>query len=267
MAPIHLIERPFSRKNPLIITLANIKGGVGKSSCVAGLAGACVDAGLRPLVINLDAQRANISTCLHPVAPSAINSPGYQVLRHGAPIMDHVITTEEGIDLLQGAADLGDAEIHLMRNIQTHALAERLEELPRIYDVILLDCGPSLNMLTINGLYAANRLLVPVEYDYLSLVGMQEVLERARDVMKRSPRLKLAGVCAIRNDLRSLHARATREKMAAAVGEELVLPGVRQDARAKEANANHVPITHYDPKGRAAEDYRVLRDLLRQAVA
>jgi chromosome partitioning protein len=202
------------------IALANQKGGVAKTTSVASIGAALAELGQRVLLVDLDPQ-ACLTFSLG-VDPDTVERSIHDVLTGSAEIADVVVTCEEGVDLVPSAIDLAGAEAMLLaRPGREYVLRSALEGLDPAYDVVLLDCSPSLGVLTLNALTAADALIIPMPCEMLSHRGVGQLLDTVADVQKILNRdLEVWGILPTLFDGRSNHAR----EVLADVGERYDLP-------------------------------------------
>ena len=205
---------------PTVIALANQKGGVAKTTSVASIGAALAELGQRVLLVDLDPQ-ACLTFSLG-VDPDTVERSIHDVLTGSAEIGDVVVTSEEGVDLVPSAIDLAGAEAMLLpRPGREYVLRSALEGVDTAYDVVLLDCSPSLGVLTLNALTAADALIIPMPCEMLSHRGVGQLLDTVADVQKILNRdLEVWGILPTLFDGRSNHAR----EVLADVGERYDLP-------------------------------------------
>ncbi|MSQ61977.1 MAG: ParA family protein [Dehalococcoidia bacterium] len=175
-----------------VIAIVNQKGGVGKTTTAVNLGAAIAELGLRVLLIDLDPQR-NATSTLGKGSPSG---GIYQALLDDVPASDLIIATSAGVDLLPATAELAGAEVELVPQMaREYRLRRLLEPLLPSYDFILIDCPPSLGLLTVNALTAAKEVLVPVQCEYLSLEGLSQLTQTLELVRRNlNPDLLLRGL-------------------------------------------------------------------------
>ena len=205
---------------PTTIALANQKGGVAKTTSVASIGAALAEQGRRVLLVDLDPQ-ACLTFSLG-VDPDTVERSVHDVLTGGAEVADVVISCDEGVDLLPSAIDLAGAEAMLLpRPGREYVLRSALEGADTAYDVVILDCSPSLGVLTLNALTAADALIIPMPCEMLSHRGVGQLLDTVTDVQKILNRdLEVWGILPTLFDGRSNHAR----EVLADVGERYELP-------------------------------------------
>ncbi|MEW1953878.1 ParA family protein [Terrabacter sp. NPDC080008] len=213
-------ERATPEMRPTVIALANQKGGVAKTTSVASIGAAFAEQGKRVLLVDLDPQ-ACLTFSLG-VDPDTVERSVHDVLTGGVAPGDVVVTCEEGVDLLPSAIELAGAEAMLLpRPGREYVLRTALEGLDTAYDIVLLDCSPSLGVLTLNALTAADALIIPMPCEMLSHRGVGQLLDTVADVQKILNRdLEVWGILPTLFDGRSNHAR----EVLADVGERYELP-------------------------------------------
>jgi chromosome partitioning protein len=205
---------------PTVIALANQKGGVAKTTSVASIGAALAELGQRVLLVDLDPQ-ACLTFSLG-VDPDTVERSIHDVLTGSAELGDVVVTCEEGLELVPSAIELAGAEALLLpRPGREYVLRSALEGADTAYDVVLLDCSPSLGVLTLNALTAADALIIPMPCEMLSHRGVGQLLDTVADVQKILNRdLEVWGILPTLFDGRSNHAR----EVLADVGERYDLP-------------------------------------------
>ncbi|SDO60877.1 chromosome partitioning protein [Pedococcus dokdonensis] len=212
---------PTTRTKPAtVVAVANQKGGVAKTTSVASLGAAFAEQGRRVLLVDLDAQ-ACLTFSLG-VDPDEVDRSVNEVLLGQASIADVTVTCDDGVDLVPSVIDLAGAEAQLLpRPGREFVLRTVLEEVRDDYDVILLDCSPSLGVLTLNALTASQALIIPMPCEMLSHRGVGQLLDTVADVQKiLNPALEVWGILPTLFDGRSNHAR----EVLADVGERYDLP-------------------------------------------
>lgn len=213
---------PSSRRTtgPTVLALANQKGGVAKTTSVASLGAAFAEQGRRVLLVDLDPQ-ACLTFSLG-VDPDTVERSVHDVLTGGVGLEDVVVACDDGVDLVPSTIDLAAAEAMLLaRPGREYVLRTALEGLETAYDIVLLDCSPSLGVLTLNALTAADGLVVPMPCEMLSHRGVGQLLDTVADVQRILNRdLEVWGILPTLFDGRSNHAR----EVLADVGERYELP-------------------------------------------
>ena len=245
-------ERPSAR----VITLANQKGGVAKTTSTLNLGVALKEEGLRVLAVDLDPQ-GNL-TMSQGLNPDEIERSLFDVLVHRLPI-EHVIHETE-VDLAVSSIDLAGAELALSSMIgRERALEKGLLSAKSDYDFILIDTPPSLGLLTINAITASDGVIVPVQCEYLSLRGLvqlQNTLGMVREHL--NPHVELEGILPTIYDGRTLHSREAIEILQENFGDLVFKTRIRKTIRFAEAPVKGASVLKYDPTGTAAEAYREL---------
>ncbi|WP_083707326.1 ParA family protein [Intrasporangium flavum] len=253
-APTTRHEQPAER--PTVLAVANQKGGVAKTTSVASLGAAFAEHGERVLLVDLDPQ-ACLTFSLG-VDPDTVEKSVHDVLTGGTPLADVVVSCEEGVDLVPSTIDLAGAEAALMpRPGREYVLRTALEDLPTPYDVVLLDCSPSLGVLTLNALTASDGLVIPMPCEMLSHRGVGQLLDTVADVQRILNRdLQVWGILPTLFDGRSNHAR----EVLADVGERYDLPvldpPIPKTVRFAEAPAVGRSILSTARASRGAQAYR-----------
>jgi chromosome partitioning protein len=240
-----------------VFAIANQKGGVAKTTTTAALAAAWAAAGRKVLAVDLDPQAA--LTFSFGFDPDDLEPTVHDVLVGRTPLADIILDVDEGFDLAPANIDLAGAEAYLLgRTAREYALREALEEVAERYELILLDCPPSLGVLTINALTAADDVLIPMQAEALSHRGVGQLLGTIEDIRRLTNRkLRVAGLLPTIFDGRTRHAREVIE----AVGEQFgipVLDPIRKSIRFAEAPGSGESILAFSPSHAGAEAYRGL---------
>jgi chromosome partitioning protein len=247
-----------------ILALANQKGGVGKTTTALNLAACLAEAGGRTLVVDLDPQ-ANATSGL---GERANGSSSYDLL-DGAPLTEVAHATRfSNLDLAPSRPELAGAAVELGRHAEGESfLAAALEPARERYDYVFVDCPPSLGPLTVNGLAAADRVLVPVQCEYFALEGLAQLLHSIELVRTRlNPRLAVAGMLLTMVDGRTRLAADVAAEVRRHFGDLVFEAVVPRSVRLAEAPSHGLPITAYDPASAGADAYfRVASELVERA--
>jgi len=239
-----------------VIALANQKGGVAKTTTTLNLAVALKELGHSVLAIDLDPQ-GNL-TMSQGMDPDAVERSMFDVLVHSLPI-EEVIQRAE-IDVAVSSIDLAGAELALSSMIgRERALQKALLPIRNTYDYVFVDTPPSLGLLTINALTAADSVIVPVQCEYLSLRGLVQ-LEGTLTMIRENlnPAVEIRGILATMFDARTVHAREAVEMLKENFGDLVFDTRIRKTIRYAEAPVQGASVLKYDPSGQAADAYRQL---------
>jgi chromosome partitioning protein len=256
-------RRKGARKRPpaRIVAMANQKGGVGKTTTTINLGAALAERGHRVLLVDMDPQ-GSLGVGLG-AEPHALDATIYNLLMQDDEVtLDETLveTGVEGLHLLPANIDLAAAELLLVQEVaREQALSRVLERLRYRYDRILIDCPPSLGLLTVNGLTAADGVIVPLECEYFALRGMSllmQTLERVRN--RLNPELELEGIVATMFDGRTLHQREVLERVREAFGDAVFTTTINKTIRFAEAPVAGEPILTYASRSRGSSAYREL---------
>lgn len=238
-----------------IIAVANQKGGVGKTTTAVNLAAALAEAGRKVLLVDLDPQ--GNATMASGVDKQDAHPTGCEVLLEEAPIEDAIVRTEAGFDLLPGNRDLTAAELKLMDAIARETrLKEQLDKVASRYQLILIDCPPSLHLLTLNALAAADGVLIPVQCEYFALEGLTSLLDTVAAVQKRlNPELEIDGLLRTMYDIRNNLGNDVSAQLGKHFGDQLLRTVIPRNVRLAEAPSHGQPINLYDRSSRGAVAY------------
>ena len=253
-----------------IISLCNQKGGVGKTTTTINLGSALAGYGRKVLAIDFD--------------PQGALSAGLGVPTHDVVTIYDLLTTSkmdpfdavqktriDGLDVIPANIDLSAAEVHLVNEVaREQILARVLRKLSDAYDVILIDCQPSLGILTVNALTASHGVLIPLECEFFALRGVALLIETIDKVRDRlNPAIELDGILATMYDSRTLHSREVLERVVDAFDDRVLETVIGRTVKFPDASVAGLPITEFAPEHAAAKAYRQMaRELVaRGAVA
>jgi chromosome partitioning protein len=263
------VELTFTPPKPLprgeIIALANQKGGVGKTTTTISLGAALAEEGARILLVDFDPQGA-LSVGLG-LNPNSLEATVYNLLLDPSTSLRDVVHRSkiEGLDLLPSNIDLSAAEVQLVSEVAREQMLKRaLEPAKAFYNYILIDCPPSLGLLTINALTAADSVIIPLECEYFALRGMALLMDTIRKVQERlNAQLEIKGILATMLDSRTIHSREVLARVGEAFGDRVFKTVIRKTVKFAEAPVAGEPILTYAPRSGGSQEYR---DLAREVM-
>ena len=239
-----------------VIVFANQKGGVAKTTTTLNLACAFAEEGHRVLCVDMDPQ-GNL-TMSQGIDPDTVEKSMFDVLAHGVSIRE--VTRKREIDVACSSIDLAGAEIAMSTMIgRERALERALKPVLEDYDFICIDTPPSLGLLTINALTAADKVIVPVQCEYLSMRGLiqlQNTMQMIREHL--NPDIMIEGILPTLVDSRTIHAKEAIEILEENFGDRVFASRIRKTIRFAEAPVKGMSVLKYDPDGTAAHAYRQL---------
>ena len=260
------VPAPLDSHGPArVISLCNQKGGVGKTTTTINLGAALAEYGRRVLIVDFDPQGA--ASAGLGVNANELDTTVYDLLVALHPDVRAVIhpTPAPGLDIVPANIDLSAAEVQLVNEVaREQALTRVLRPILDDYDVVLIDCQPSLGLLTINALTASHGVIIPLETEFFALRGVAllvETVDRVRD--RINFHLQIDGILATMVDQRTLHSREVLDRLAQAFGDQLFDTQIRRTIKFPDASVAAEPITLYAPRHSGAEAYRRLaRELI-----
>ena len=254
------VPDPDAPKHALVIAMCNQKGGVGKTTTTINLGAALAETGRRVLLVDFDPQ-GSLSVGLG-ISPHDLELSVYDLLVRKGTDVDAVIrhTNVDGLDLLPSNIDLSAAEMQLVSEVAREQSLDRvLRRVRNRYDVILIDCAPSLGLLTINALTTADKVMVPLELEFFALRGvalLTDTIEKVQDRLNQD--LELLGILGTMYDSRTLHSREVLARVVEAFGDTVFHTVIRRTIKFPETTVAGEPITTYASDSTGAAAYRTL---------
>lgn len=253
------LSRP---RGPRIIAVANQKGGVGKTTTSINLATALVECGLRVLLVDFDPQ-GNASTGLG-IDASQRDMTSYDLLVDDAALEDVIQDTAiEGLGIVPANVDLSSADMELISNEKRSFLLHDTLRQPAMdafkWDYILIDCPPSLNLLTVNAMIASHSVLIPLQSEFFALEGLSQLMMTIREVRQvANPKLRIEGVVLTMYDKRNNLSQQVEADARDNLGELVFKTVIPRNVRVSEAPSYAMPVLTYEPKSLGAQAYRAL---------
>jgi chromosome partitioning protein len=265
--PVFPEPEPLVTHGPArVVAVCNQKGGVGKTTTTINLGAALAEQGRRVLLVDFDPQGA-LSVGLG-IQPHDLEATVYNLLmERGATAADVVVKTNvAGMDLLPSNIDLSGAEVQLVHEVgREFVLGGVLEPVLPEYDIVMIDCQPSLGLLTVNALACADGVLVPLECEYFAMRGVALLIETIDKVSSRlNRRLSIDGLLATMYDSRTLHSREVLMRVVNGFGDTVFHTVISRTVRFPDATVAGEPITSFDPASQGASAYR---DLAKEVLA
>ena len=244
-----------------IIAFSNQKGGVGKTTTCVNMSAYLASKGKKVLIVDLDPQ-GNATTGLG-FSKSEIKNSLYQVMIDEMPVEDAVIKTQiDNLDILPSSIDLAGAEVELVyMKDREHVLKRVLDKARASYDFITIDCPPSLALLTINALSAADTAIIPIQSEYYAMEGLSQLMNTIKLVVKHlNSDLKIEGVVLTMSDNRAVISRQITDEIKKFFGKRVYDTVIPRNIRLAEAPSHGVPIMLHDTKCAGARAYNALTD-------
>ncbi|BBU59210.1 chromosome partitioning protein ParA [Mameliella alba] len=257
---------PTRPPGPKIIAIANQKGGVGKTTTTINLGAALCEQGHKVLVVDLDPQ-GNASTGLG-IEPEDRELTTYDLLLGDVPPADVILkTSTDNLSLIPATVDLSSADIELYSNEKRSFLLHDALRQPALddfgFDVILVDCPPSLNLLTVNAMVAAHSVLVPLQSEFFALEGLSQLMLTIREVRQSAnPSLRIEGIVLTMYDARNNLSQHVEADARANLGDLVFSTVIPRNVRVSEAPSYALPVLAYDTSSKGAQAYRALAEEL-----
>lgn len=258
----YLVFDPTRPSGPKIIAIANQKGGVGKTTTAINFASALAEIGQKVLVVDLDPQ-GNASTGLG-IMPEDRHATTYDLLLDDFPLADIICQTrQENLLLVPSTTDLSSADIELIanekRSFLLHDALRQTDMDAFAFDFVLIDCPPSLNLLTVNAMVAAHSVLVPLQSEFFALEGLSQLMLTIREVRQSAnPSLRIEGVVLTMYDSRNNLSQQVEMDARENLGDLVFKTVIPRNVRVSEAPSYAMPVLEYDTQSKGAIAYRAL---------
>lgn len=251
-------------QSPRIIAVTNQKGGVGKTTTSINLGAALAKFGKKTLIVDLDPQ-GNASTGLG-IDRSSRKLTTYDVLMDGSTLAEAIQpTSSDNLSIVPATTDLSSADIDLMENEKRSSLLRQTLRQPYLkaehYDYVLIDCPPSLSLMTVNGLVASDAVLVPLQSEFFALEGLSQLLLTVREVRETAnPDLRIEGIVLTMFDVRNNLSKQVEQDARATLGDLVFKTVIPRNVRISEAPSFAVSVLDYDPESKGAKAYAALAE-------
>ncbi|NBR35211.1 MAG: ParA family protein [Rhodobacteraceae bacterium] len=253
---------PLRSRTPKIISITNQKGGVGKTTTTINLASALAEQGFRVLIVDLDPQ-GNASTGLG-VEPEDREFTTYELLVEDIALDEIILpTSQENISIIPATVDLSSADIELISNEKRSFLLYDALRQPAMddfgFEFVLIDCPPSLNLLTVNAMVASHSVLIPLQSEFFALEGLSQLMMTIREVRETAnPDLRIEGVVLTMYDSRNNLSQQVELDARDNLGDLVFTTIIPRNVRVSEAPSYALPVLQYDPTSKGAQAYRSL---------
>jgi len=256
------VADPLRSRTPKIISVTNQKGGVGKTTTTINLASALAEQGFRVLIVDLDPQ-GNASTGLG-VEPEDREFTTYELLVEDIALDEIILpTSQENISIIPATVDLSSADIELISNEKRSFLLYDALRQPAMddfgFEFVLIDCPPSLNLLTVNAMVASHSVLIPLQSEFFALEGLSQLMMTIREVRETAnPDLRIEGVVLTMYDSRNNLSQQVELDARDNLGDLVFTTIIPRNVRVSEAPSFALPVLQYDPTSKGAQAYRSL---------